>query len=151
MRKLVHPNLVNLKDIFLEKSRLLLVMELMQVRTRKSHVVQNAMIFFFKTVIRLESFKSTKNSIRHSFHMAKYSGRSSYWCSTLHSHVRGPDSSSNQGNTSGSFTWMVFGFSFCEAYLKTERLNCSGHRLLARAWGGPQGHQIGQRAIRRGA
>jgi len=30
MRKLVHPNLVNLKDIFLEKSRLLLVMELMQ-------------------------------------------------------------------------------------------------------------------------
>ena len=36
MRKLVHPNLVNLKDIFLEKSRLLLVMELMQVRTHKS-------------------------------------------------------------------------------------------------------------------
>merc|ERR1712130_532151 len=30
MRKLVHKNLVNLKDVFLEKSRLLLVMELMQ-------------------------------------------------------------------------------------------------------------------------
>jgi len=30
MRKLVHPNLVNLKDIFLEKNKLLLVMELMQ-------------------------------------------------------------------------------------------------------------------------
>ena len=37
MRELVHPNLVNLKDIFLEKSRLLLVMELMQVETRNSH------------------------------------------------------------------------------------------------------------------
>ena len=33
MRKLVHPNLVNLKDIFLEKNRLMLVMELMQVKT----------------------------------------------------------------------------------------------------------------------
>jgi len=30
MRKLVHPNLVNLKDIFLERNKLMLVMELMQ-------------------------------------------------------------------------------------------------------------------------
>ena len=32
MRELVHPNLVNLKDIFMERNSLMLVMELMQVR-----------------------------------------------------------------------------------------------------------------------
>ena len=42
-------------------------------------------------------------------------------------------------------------FLFVKHYPKTERLNGSGHRLLARAWGGPQGYQIGQRSIRRGA
>ena len=40
MRKLVHPNLVNLKDIFLERNKLMLVMELMQVTKSKTQVTQ---------------------------------------------------------------------------------------------------------------
>ena len=44
MRKLVHPNLVNLKDIFLERNKLMLVMELMQVKKYKTQVTQQGNI-----------------------------------------------------------------------------------------------------------
>ena len=87
MRELVHPNLVNLKDIFLEKSRLLLVMELMQVETRNSH-------------------QSPDNILNSEFSLNKItdlncSGRSLDWCGSLHSDVRGADSCSDQGDLAG--------------------------------------------------
>ena len=53
MRKLVHPNLVNLKDIFLEKNRLMLVMELMQVKTKVEYPMRE-----------FEGYKTLKQSGR---------------------------------------------------------------------------------------
>ena len=152
MRELVHPNLVNLKDIFLEKSRLLLVMELMQVETRNSH-------------------QSLDNILNSEFSLNKKtdlncSGRSLDWCGSLHSDVRGADSCSDQGDPAGVGgyfrTYLIFYpdilyfaqmfwsrtvwwcWKICSSYI-------IGHRLPPRARSCPQRHQIWQCLVRRGS
>ena len=152
MRELVHPNLVNLKDIFLEKSRLLLVMELMQVETRNSH-------------------QSLDNILNSEFSLNKItdlncSGRSLDWCGSLHSDVRGADSCSDQGDPAGVGgyfrTYLIFYpdilyfaqmfwsrtvwwcWKICSSYI-------IGHRLPPRARSCPQRYQIWQCLARRGS
>ena len=152
MRELVHPNLVNLKDIFLEKSRLLLVMELMQVETRNSH-------------------QSLDNILNSEFSLNKItdlncSGRSLDWCGSLHSDVRGADSCSDQGDPAGVGgyfrTYLIFYpdilyfaqmfwsrtvwwcWKICSTYI-------IGHRLPPRARSCPQRYKIWQCLARRGS
>ena len=50
MRELVHPNLVNYREIFMERNNLMMVMELMKVTSSNSTAAPRGFIFIFRAV-----------------------------------------------------------------------------------------------------